>query len=298
MKEIIINAPEFTVEAGTFLNAAAPYPNYTIKVVNNTMKEYLESKLTNHQKTFITVVAPNTSDANALTEALANGKYVVMTQDIETEAATTAPYGNKYAFKLDGGVLDGNGHELYMECYGDDYGIMTSGGTIKNLTITEGCRAVMIMYPQQDVILDNVNIGGDGVLYPINTGEGGAEGVNLIVTNSVLAGWTSYGLIESATFTNVEFKQGTYYNNIYGRVLKPYVNTTMTNCSFVEHMNLDLSALGEGHKVTMKDCTVNGQAVTADVFTIPATNEEYDTELFTVDLPSWATSVNDCIIFN
>ena len=80
--------------------------------------------------------------------------------------------------------------------------------------------------------------------------------------------------------------------------MKPYVNTTMTNCSFVEHMNLDLSALGEGHKVTMKDCTVNGQAVTADVFTIPATNEEYDTELFTVDLPSWATSVNDCIIFN
>ncbi len=298
LKEIIINAPEFTVEAGTFLNAAAPYPNYTIKVVNNTMKEYLESKLTNHQKTFITVVAPNTSDANALTEALANGKYVVMTQDIETEAATTAPYGNKYAFKLDGGVLDGNGHELYMECYGDDYGIMTSGGTIKNLTITEGCRAVMIMYPQQDVILDNVNIGGDGVLYPINTGEGGAEGVNLIVTNSVLAGWTSYGLIESATFTNVEFKQGTYYNNIYGRVLKPYVNTTMTNCSFVEHMNLDLSSLTAGHKITMVNCTVNGQDVNAEVLSIPSSDADYDTKLFTVDLPSWATSVNDCIIFN
>ena len=298
LKEIIINAPEFTVEAGTFLNAAAPYPNYTIKVVNNTMKEYLESKLTNHQKTFITVVAPNTSDANALTEALANGKYVVMTQDIETEAAQTAPYGNKYAFKLDGGVLDGNGHELYMECYGDDYGIMTSGGTIKNLTITEGCRAVMIMYPKQDVILDNVNIGGDGVLYPINTGEGGAEGVNLIVTNSVLAGWTSYGLIESATFTNVEFKQGTYYNNIYGRVLKPYVNTTMTNCSFVEHMNLDLSSLTAGHKITMVNCTVNGQDVNAEVFSIPSSDADYDTKLFTVDLPSWATSVNDCIIFN
>lgn len=298
LKEIIINAPEFTVEAGTFLNAAAPYPNYTIKVVNNTMKEYLESKLTNHQKTFITVVAPNTSDANALTEALANGKYVVMTQDIETEAATTAPYGNKYAFKLDGGVLDGNGHELYMECYGDDYGIMTSGGTIKNLTITEGCRAVMIMYPQQDVILDNVNIGGDGVLYPINTGEGGAEGVNLIVTNSVLAGWTSYSLIESATFTNVEFKQGTYYNNIYGRVFKPYVNTTMTNCSFVEHMNLDLSSLTAGHKITMVNCTVNGQDVNAEVFSIPSSDADYDTKLFTVDLPSWATSVNDCIIFN
>jgi hypothetical protein len=184
-----------------------------------------------------------------------------------------------------------------MECYGDDYGIMTSGGTIKNLTITEGCRAVMIMSPQQDVVLDNVKIGGDGVLYPINTGEGGAEGVNLIVTNSTLAGWTSYSLIESATFTNVEFKQGTYYNNIYGRVLKPYVNTTLTNCSFVEHMNLDLSYLNAGHKIVMKNCTVNGQAVTVTTFTIPTTDAQYDTELFTIDLPSWATSINDCVVF-
>jgi hypothetical protein len=237
------------------------------------------------------------STADELVEALANGENVTLSQNVNTEAATTAPYGNKYAFKQDGGVIDGNGHELYMECYGDDYGIMTSGGTIKNLTITEGCRAVMIMSPQQDVVLDNVKIGGDGVLYPINTGEAGAEGVNLIVTNSVLAGWTSYGIIESASFTNVEFKQGTYYNNIYGRVLKPYVNTTLTNCSFVEHMNLDLSSLTNGHKIVMKNCTVDGQAVTAEVFTIPSTDAQYDTELFTVDLPSWASSINDCVVF-
>ena len=235
--------------------------------------------------------------AEELTEALANGDDVSLSQDVNAESATTAPYGNKYAFKLDGGVINGNGHELYMECYGDDYGIMTSGGTIKNLTITEGCRAVMIMYPQEDVILDNVNIGGNGVLYPINTGEAGAEGVNLIVTNSTLAGWTSYGLIESATFTNVEFKQGTYYNNIYGRVFKPYVNTTLTDCTFIEHMNLDLSSLKAGHKIVMKNCKVNGQAVTASIFTIPTTDAQYDTELFTVDLPSWASSINDCVVF-
>ena len=239
-----------------------------------------------------------TDKADVLTEAFANGEDIVMSQDIETEAATTAPYGNKYAFKMDGGVLDGNGHELYMECYGDDYGIMISAGTIKNLTITEGCRAVMIMYPKSDIILDNVKIGGDGVLYPINTGEAGAAGVKLIVTNSVLAGWTSYGNIESASFTNVEFKQGTYYNDINGRVLKPYVNTTLTDCAFVEHMNIDLSALAAGHKITMSNCTVNGQPVDAGVFTIPSNDAQYDTELFTVDLPSWATSINDCMIFN
>ena len=228
---------------------------------------------------------------------MASGANVTLTDDVNTEAATTAPYGNKYAFKMDGGVLDGQENELYMECYGDDYGIMTSGGTVKNLTIKEACRAIMIMYPTQDIVLDNVKIGGDGVLYPINTGEAGSEGVNLIVTNSVLAGWTSFSNIESASFTNVEFKQGTYYNNIYGRVLKPYVNTTLTGCAFVEHMNLDLSGLANGHKVTISNCTVNGQALTAEVFTVPSTDAEYDTELFTVDLPSWAVSVTDCVVF-
>ena len=297
LKEVVIKAPEFTVEANAFGVMSGALPGTTIYVANAEMKAYLESTLA--YKNQFTIVAPNSaSTAEELAEAFANGENVVMTQDITTEAATTAPYGNKYAFKLDGGVLDGNGHELHMECYGDDYGIMTSGGTIKNLTIKEGCRAVMIMYPQQDVILDNVNIGGDGVLYPINTGEAGAEGVNLVVTNSVLAGWTSFSLIESASFTNVEFKQGTYYNNIYGRVLKPYVNTTLTNCAFVEHMNLDLSSLTAGHKVIMTNCTVNGQAVTADVFTVPTTDSQYDTELFTIDLPSWASSINDCVVFN
>lgn len=248
---------------------------------------------------FVTIICRATSVAtsDALTDALANGGSAVMTDDIETEAATKAPYGNKYAYKLDGGTLDGNGHELYVECYGDDYGIMTSGGTIKNLTIQEGCRAVMIMSPTQDVILDNVKIGGDGVLYPINTGEAGSAGVNLVVTNSTLAGWTSYGNIESASFTNVKFEQGTYYDNIYGRVLKPYVNTTLTDCSFIEHMNLDLSSLANGHKVTFKNCTVNGQVITASTVTVPTTDAEYDTELFTIDLPSWASSVNDCVIF-
>jgi hypothetical protein len=62
-------------------------------------------------------------------------------------------------------------------------------------------------------------------------------------------------------------------------------------------MNLDLSALNAGHKVTMTNCTVNGQAVTAEVFTIPTTDAQYDTELFTIDLPSWASSINDCVVF-
>lgn len=238
------------------------------------------------------------SNEEGLVNALAGGKDVIMTEKIKMEAATTAPYGNKYAVKQDGQTIDGGNNELYMECYGDDYGIMTSGGTIKNLTIQEGCRAIMLMYANQDVILDNVNIGGDGVLYPINTGEAGEPSkVNLIVTNSTLAGWTSFGNINSASFTNVKFEQGTYYNNIYGRVLKPYVNTTLTDCEFVEHMNLDLSSLTQGHKIIFENCTVNGQKVTASTLQVPANDADYDTMLFSVDLPSWANSIADCVIF-
>ena len=276
-------AVELPVEAGNEYQGKTAAISFTIEAVQGNGTAYFKEPV---------------KDAAEITEMLANGKNVILADDIVTEAATAAPYGNKYTFKLDGGVIDGNGHELYMECYGDHYGIMTSGGTVKNVTIKEGCRAIMIMYPTQDVILDNVNIGGDGVLYPINTGEAGSAGVKLIVTNSTLAGWTSFSNIESASFTNVKFEQGTYYNNIYGRVFKPYVNTTLTDCSFVEHMNLDLSGLAEGQKITFTNCTVNGQAVTEGVFTIPTTDAQYDTELFTIDLPSWATSIADCVVFN
>lgn len=232
-------------------------------------------------------------------DAVKDGETITLIADIETEAATANPYGGCYAFKMDGGILDGDGYYLTMECNGDHWGIMTSGGTIKNLTIEEGCRAIMIYSPTEDIILDNVNIGGDGVLYPINTGEHATvEGVDLIVSNSTLKGWTSFAGIESASFTNCTFGQGTYYNNIYGRVVKPYVKTSFTDCSFIEHMNLDLSALANGQKVTIDNCTVNGQPVTVGVFTVNPTDEQYDTELFTVDLPSWATSLADCLIID
>jgi len=233
--------------------------------------------------------------AKEITKITEDGGNVIFTEDVEAAASTTAPYGNKVGIIQNGGVIDGNGNKLDIECYGDDYGIMTSGGTIKNITIEEGCRAVMLMYAKENVVLDNVNIGGDGVLYPINTGEYGDTSITLTVTNSTLAGWTSYAGIASASFTNVKFEQGTYYDGIYGRVLKPYVNTTLTDCSFVASMNLDLSSLTNGHKVVLDNCRVNGEAITIDTLKIPASDADYDTLLFTVDLPSWASDISDCI---
>ena len=56
LTKVTINAPNFTIESNTFTNMAAPVPTMTIYVVNAEMKQYLDSKLTNYDKSYITVV--------------------------------------------------------------------------------------------------------------------------------------------------------------------------------------------------------------------------------------------------
>ena len=237
------------------------------------------------------------NSASELKAALAEGKDVVLGASLNNVPVnTTAPYGNKYGVAQNGGVLDGNGYVLDFDSVGDNYCIMTSGGTIKNVTVGGGFRGIVLMYPTETVYIDNVTICDQDVVYAINTTEGdGAQ--SLVVTNSTIGGWTSYSTIKDATFTNCTFVQGQAYGNVIGRVLKPYVNTTLTECEFVKGMNLDLSELKQGEKIIFKDCTVDGQLVTADVFTVPTSNDAYESDLFTVDLPAWATSIADCIVF-
>ena len=203
----------------------------------------------------------NTTD---LQKALAAGKNVVLANDltITPEEMTTAPYGNKMALSHKGGVFNGNGNALSVTANGDNYVVMTNGGTIKNLDINRGFRGIVLMYPNQDVYVDNVNIGvNDEVGYTINTAEG--DGTHsLYVSNSVLNGWCSIGTaVKDVTFTNCTFGQGTYYTNVYGRLVKPYVDAIFDGCDFCSMGYLDLSAF-VGTKVTLKNCTVNGVKLT------------------------------------
>jgi len=244
--------------------------------------------------TKVTVNGVTQLSAEQIAEKLSGGEDVTLKYDVQTTTTATG-YGCA-DIVLNGGTFDGNGNTLSVDGSGDYSAIVTTGGAIQNLIIDNGFRGIFLKDMTADVYIDNAHLGGDGVCYCINTGTNTGD-YSLIVTNSELRGWTSFDQIKSASFTNCKFGQGTYYNDIYGRVLKPYVNTELIECSFIEHMNLDLTELVEGHKITIKYCTVNGQAVTADVFTVPTTGAEYDTELFTVDLPSWATSINDCIVF-
>ena len=72
LKEVIIKAPEFTVEANAFGVMSGALPGTTIYVANAEMKAYLESTLA--YKNQFTIVAPNSaSTAEELAEAFANG---------------------------------------------------------------------------------------------------------------------------------------------------------------------------------------------------------------------------------
>ena len=210
------------------------------------------------------------SNAADLVAMLKVGKNVVMTEDIaDASVGTTAPYSNSCGIAQNSGVLDGNGKTLDFENEGkkDNYGIMTSGGTIKNVTITGVFRGIMIMDPTEDVYIDNVTIGGDeDMCYGVNTGEGDGT-KKVVITNSDLKGWNSFGnTIKSLEFTNCTFGQGTYYKNVYGRLVKPYVDTVFENCEFSSQFYIDLSAF-VGEKVVLRNCTVNGVKLTAENWT-------------------------------
>ncbi len=249
--------------------AAAPEINLGVNLVATQLMQEKDSFNNQYDKD---AKYPNlVKNAAELADALANGKDAVLSDDIvDAPVNTKAPYGNYYGVALNGGVLDGNGNSLDFnegELNNgslDNYGIMVSAGTIKNVDITGVFRGIVIMNPTDDIYIDNVTIGGEDVCYAINTAEG--DGTHsLIVTNSTIAGWNSYGTaIKDLSFTDCTFAQGEYYTNVYGRLVKPYVTTVFENCEFSSKYYIDLSALEDGCTITLKNCTVNGVKLTAE----------------------------------
>lgn len=50
----------------------------------------------------------------------------------------------------------------------------------------------------------------------------------------------------------------------FDHLIKPYINTTLTNCEFEKDYYIDLSRLGSGCTVTLNNCTCNGVKITAN----------------------------------
>lgn len=273
---------ENTGDAHSFAIALQLMAEASVEVMGQ--KPSIQVKLTANQQGYVETI--QAANAQQLSAGLAEGGYVKLTADISTAAAAAAPYGNYYGFALNGGTLDGNGKTLSVTGSGDTYAIMTTGGTVKNLTIDCGFRGIVLMYPEQDLILENVIVSGSGVGYPINTAEAG-QSVKLLAKNSTFNGWSSFSNIQDATFIQCSFGQGSYWGNDNDRVVKPYVNTTFTDCSFVKGLYIDLSSLADGCKITLDGCTVDGTVLTA---------ENWQPLLDAIELPAGKT-LEDCVIF-
>ncbi len=197
------------------------------------------------------------ASADALIEALGKGEDVLMNSDIKIDPANMSnAYGATGINVHNGQTIDGNGNTIDIKGAGGtwDSGINTTGGTIKNLTVTGSFRGVFINHTSshsEPVILDNVTI--DGTTYTISCDQGMYQ--TLTATDSTFNGWTSFAAtLGEATFVDCSFGEGNGY-----AYCRPYAPTTFVGCDFEAGFKIDPCAA-----ITFVNCTFNGVAVTAD----------------------------------
>ena len=169
LTEVVINAPEFTMENNTFGIMAAPYTPMTIKVANAEMKAYVESKLTDHAKTYITVVVPEVVD------------YVIENKDgvryegnvFESGHMENALWFNNYYFDGDAAIKVVNktyGAIIMENCKGnfknDVFTINNTNNSVmilQNLdfTLAEGKKLIKSANTIYQVFMANITINGE-----------------------------------------------------------------------------------------------------------------------------------------
>ena len=109
----------------------------------------------------------------------------------------------------------------------------------------------------EDVVIENATLEGT---YALNINSSTAA-YALTVNNSTLNGWVSYGSASGATFTDCTFGMGDGYANI-----RPYVDTTFTNCEFKDGYTITCNSTTDNFNIVLTNCTVEGVLVTADNF--------------------------------
>ena len=196
------------------------------------------------------------SNGDELVEALEGGNDVVFTDDIDINPASMSnAYGTTGINVKNGQMIDGNGHTLDIAGAGGtwDSGINTTGGVIKNLTVTGSFRGIFINHNSdhsEKVVLENVTI--EGTTYTISCDQGLNQ--NLEATNSTFNGWTSYAAtLGEAKFVNCKFGEGNGY-----AYCRPYAPTEFVGCEFEAGYVVDPRAA-----VTFENCTIGGVALTA-----------------------------------
>ena len=207
----------------------------------------------------------NVKDADGLVEALENGEDVVLLDDVKINpAGMSNAYGTTGINVKNGQTIDGNGNTLDIKGAGGtwDSGISTTGGLIKDITITGSFRGVFVNHNSthtEEVVLENVTI--EGTTYTISCDQGANQ--NLSATNSTFKGWTSY----AATIGTVSFKDCYFGKGNGYAYCRPYAPTTFEGCEFEAGYKIDPRAA-----VTFINCTFGGQPLTAENLATLLTN--------------------------
>ena len=200
------------------------------------------------------------SNADDLNNALSSGTNVVLVDDVTTNNPVSG-YNGRVGVIQNGKTIDGNGNTLTVNNANGtwDGAILSSGGTVKNITITGSFRGIMANNLTEDLIVDNVII--DGTTYTIHCDTAGKGRIK--VSNSVLNGWTSYTSgINEVTFDNCSFGESKGY-----AYMRPYSSTTLTDCTFSDGFQFDASNLDSGGTIVMTNCYVGDTLITSDNLT-------------------------------
>ena len=189
------------------------------------------------------------STADELIAALENNEGVIFANDIKIEPASMSnAYGATGINVKNGQTIDGNGYTLNIKGAGGtwDSGINTTGGLIKNLTVTGSFRGIFINHTSsysEKVVLKNVTI--KDVTYTISCDQGLYQGIE--ATNCSFLGWTSFAKTAGeAKFVNCFFGEGSGY-----KYCRPYSNTEFVGCTFCPGYAVDTTRA----TVTFTDCT-------------------------------------------
>ena len=189
--------------------------------------------------------------ADELIAALEANEGVLFMNDIKIEPASMSnAYGATGINVKNGQTIDGNGYTLNIKGAGGtwDSGINTTGGVIKNITVTGSFRGIFINHTSdysEKVVLENVTIGGNGTVYTISCDQGLYQTIE--ATNCTFNGWTSFAdTAGEAKFVKCSFGEGSGY-----KYCRPYSNTEFVECTFCPGYAVDTTCA----TVTFTDCT-------------------------------------------
>jgi len=253
-------------DAETALNEAFPVTSANLNAWFNKLEVGSpgEKNEDNNPPEYVTPAVASTADE--MIEALENGEDVVLTNPIVIDPANMSnAYGTTGINIKNGQTIDGNGNTIDISGADGtwDSGINTTGGLIKDVTVTGSFRGIFINHNSthsERVILENVTI--DGTTYTISCDQGLNQG--LTATDCTFNGWTSYAAtLGDAEFINCTFSEGSGY-----AYCRPYAPTAFVGCEFEAGFQMDARAA-----VTFENCTLDGVALTdANIATLVTSN--------------------------